>query len=309
MSSAESFNPDAVQFVDHRTVEWSRVKRTRYFCYQCFRYDYPGPVHNLRQNLVVVPMRHYGDQRLCEHRLTVTPSAATMRDSSDYFGNRVFKLEVPRVEKSVAFEVTKTVERRAGRFRPVALTHDQLAYYRRPTDLTAADERIAAIAGEFAARTRNVVELTDQISDFVAGAMSYGSGATAVTTTAAEALAIGKGLCQDYAHIMLAICRSAGVAARYVSGHMLGEGGSHAWVEALLPSPDRRGIQVLAFDPTNRRRPNLGYTTVATGRDYSDVPPTSGSFTAPYGGCLSFSKRAGLTLVEYTDGEVMESGC
>jgi transglutaminase-like putative cysteine protease len=205
--------------------------------------------------------------------------------------------------------VAKIVERRAGWFRPVPVTHDQLAYYRRPTDLTAADERIAAIAGELAARTHNGVALAEQISDYVAGAMRYGSGATAVTTTAAEALAIGQGLCQDYAHIMLALCRSAGVAARYVSGHMLGEGGSHAWVEALLPSPDQSGVQILAFDPTNRRRPNLGYTTVATGRDYSDVPPTSGSFTAPYGGCLSFSKRAGLTLVEYSDAEVMVSGC
>jgi transglutaminase-like putative cysteine protease len=105
---------------------------------------------------------------------------------------------------------------------------------------------------------------------------------------------------------MIAVCRAAGLAARYVSGHMLGEGGSHAWVEVLVSAGE--ALEPVAFDPTNRRRPDLGYTTVAVGRDYRDVPPTSGSFSAPYGGRLSFSKRAGLTLVELKDGEVIRAG-
>ncbi len=61
--------------------------------------------------------------------------------------------------------------------------------------------------------------------------MRYGWGVTNVETTAAEALRLGQGLCQDYAHIMLAICRAANLPARYASGHLLAEGGSHAWVE------------------------------------------------------------------------------
>jgi transglutaminase-like putative cysteine protease len=103
---------------------------------------------------------------------------------------------------------------------------------------------------------------------------------------------------------MLALCRAAGLSARYVSGHMLAEGGSHAWVEVLLPRDDGR-FRAVAFDPTNRCRPNLRYTIVAVGRDYRDVAPTSGSFTAPYNGRLAFAKRAGLTLVEFADGEIV----
>jgi transglutaminase-like putative cysteine protease len=104
---------------------------------------------------------------------------------------------------------------------------------------------------------------------------------------------------------MIAICRTAGLPARYVSGHLLGEGGSHAWVEVFLPVEG--GLGTFAFDPTNKRQPHLGYVTVAVGRDYQDVSPTSGSFTAPYGGQLSCSKRAGLTLVEYHNGETLQS--
>jgi transglutaminase-like putative cysteine protease len=97
---------------------------------------------------------------------------------------------------------------------------------------------------------------------------------------------------------MIALCRGAGIAARYSSGHMLGEGGSHAWVETLLP--DGRGAyRHVAFDPTNNRRTTPAYITVAVGRDYNDVAPTSGSYVAPFAGRLTASKRAGLTYVAY----------
>jgi transglutaminase-like putative cysteine protease len=129
-------------------------------------------------------------------------------------------------------------------------------------------------------------------------AMRYEHGSTDVRTTAADALAIGRGLCQDYAHIMLAICRVAGVPARYVSGHMLGEGGSHAWVEVLLWDPSG-GYVAMPFDPTNDRRTTPAYITVAVGRDYRDVAPTAGSFIAPYPGYLTTSKRAGLMELQY----------
>ena len=133
--------------------------------------------------------------------------------------------------------------------------------------------------------------------------MRYGHGATHVGTTAAQALATGQGLCQDYAHLMLALCRAAGLRARYVSGHMLAEGGSHAWVEVLLPLKD--GFEIIAYDPTNNRRPGLRYVTVAVGRDYRDVAPTSGSYSGSYVGRLTITKRAGLTAVEYEGGQVV----
>ena len=108
-----------------------------------------------------------------------------------------------------------------------------------------------------------------------------------------------RGVCQDYAHIMAALCRLHGIAARYVSGHLLGEGGTHAWVEVLLPGPTADEAIVVPFDPTHGRRAGLSYLTIAVGRDYADVAPTSGTFTASYGGQLSARKHVNLTAVEY----------
>ncbi len=293
-------HPEASEFVDHRDVDWSRVTRTRYTCYQRFLYRYPGPVRHLRQKLVVVPVDRYADQRLCDYDLAVSPYPAAHRQTTDAFGNRIINLEVDWIDGQVAFEVRLSVERRSGDAAAGAISRADAAQYLRPTSLTTADGRIAAVADELASQAADEHDLAARISDWVARALTYGSGATGVHTTAAQALAKGRGLCQDYAHIMLALCRAAGLPARYVSGHMPGEGGSHAWVEALLPDADG-GLLPAGFDPTNRRRPHLGYATVAVGRDYSDVPPTSGSFTAHYGGELSFTKRAGLTLIELVE--------
>jgi transglutaminase-like putative cysteine protease len=130
--------------------------------------------------------------------------------------------------------------------------------------------------------------------------MRYEYGITGVGTTATEALAAGRGVCQDMAHIMLSLCRLCGLPARYVSGHLLGEGGTHAWVEVLVADPDVQGATVPhAFDPTNGCTTGPRYLTVAVGRDYADVPPTSGSYTAPFAGALTTRKRAGIVALEY----------
>lgn len=288
--------------LDHRSIDWSRVRRARYFCYQRFSYLYPGPIQALRQRLIVVPPDRYGDQAVLDQRVVVAPHPATANEHIDAFGNRVWELDVSHVEREIAFETIVTLER-AAPTRTLLLSRAEVERFRAPTELTAADERIQTVARELKAAAPAHEEFAERVSAWVADTMTYASGVTGVRTTAAEALALGKGLCQDYAHLMLAICRAAGLPGRYVSGHMLAEGGSHAWVEVLLPAKNGR-FQAIAFDPTNRRRPNLTYAIVAVGRDYRDVPPTSGRFTAPYGGKLSFTKRAGVTLVEFDDGQI-----
>jgi transglutaminase-like putative cysteine protease len=126
----------------------------------------------------------------------------------------------------------------------------------------------------------------------VHAAIGYEFGPTSVRTPAAEALAIGRGVCQDFAHVMLALCHIVRLPARYVSGHLLGQGGTHAWVEAIVPAAT--GAVAVAFDPCNGRRANSGYVTVATGRDYSDVAPTSGSYLGTSRGSLTTSRRVGV---------------
>ncbi|HEU5099398.1 MAG TPA: transglutaminase family protein [Roseiflexaceae bacterium] len=291
-------NLDGVQLIDHRVVTWSNVRQTDYWLHKHFHYAYPGPVRELRQRLIVVPPDRYGDQRLREYRMRVAGAQAFESSAIDVFGNRVLSFYLPEVPGEVSFDVTLKIER-AGY--PDVLPRLDAAHAARflpASPLTAADKRIAQAARDLAAEHPAPEALADAIMTWVWQNMRYGWGATSVSTTASEALALGQGLCQDYAQIMLAICRAAGLPARYVSGHLLGEGGSHAWVEVLLPA-DHGSYVAVPFDPTNHRRASLSYITIAVGCDYRDVSPTSGSFIAPYQGQLTARKRAGLTRIEY----------
>ncbi|KAB8141627.1 transglutaminase family protein [Chloroflexia bacterium SDU3-3] len=296
-SSANPSPSEEAMFIDHQSVRWSSVRSSSYWLHKRFHYAYPGPIRELRQRLVVVPPEQYGDQRLSSFAVHVLGAEHTASSAFDMFGNRVLSFHLPQVEREVTFEVSLALERVGSPDLLPHLSDAQARAFRADTPLTAPDHRIAQVARELAAQHRDPLALAESINTWVYGAMRYGAGATTVQTPAAEALAIGEGLCQDYTHIMLSICRAAGLAARYVSGHLLGEGGSHAWLEVLLPQGS--GWVAMPFDPTNHRRANLSYITIAVGRDYGDVAPTSGSYIAPYQGLLTASKRAGLVRVEY----------
>lgn len=291
------------KFLDDRQVEWRNVRRTRCEFYQRFQYTYPGPIQDLHQRLIVIPADQYGSQRLCRYDITSSPQVDASRERHDAFGNRILELEMAQADASVSFEVAMTVEQESGSHAVANLSRSALAQLTRQTRLTRANREIRAVAQALQAEASDAPDLAQRISDWVFSIMRYGSGFTTVETIASEVMRLRAGLCQDYAHLMLSLCRVSGLAARYVSGHLLGEGGSHAWVEVLVPA--EQGARVLPFDPTNNCHPDLSYITVAVGRDYHDVSPTSGSFTAPYGGYLTFSKRAGLTLVEYQSGEIV----
>jgi transglutaminase-like putative cysteine protease len=112
----------------------------------------------------------------------------------------------------------------------------------------------------------------------VRSAMTYERGTTNVHTTAGEALAEGRGVCQDFSHVMLGACRAAGIPARYVSGYLfdpaqgdLGE--SHAWVDVHVGDAGW-----LSLDPTHDVEQDEHYVRVGVGRDYGDVPPTRGVY-------------------------------
>jgi transglutaminase-like putative cysteine protease len=107
-----------------------------------------------------------------------------------------------------------------------------------------------------------------------------------VSTPASAALVARTGVCQDFAQVMLAICRVAGLPARYVSGHMEGEGQMHAWIEVLY-APAGGPLAWHALDPTHDRAAADGYVTIAVGRDYADVSPISGHCYGPTAGRLS----------------------
>ena len=297
----------AIQFIDYRSIEWARVRRTRSLIHQRFHYQYPDPARELRHRLVVVPSNQHGQQRLCDYHLDVSVPTLSQQSMVDSFGNRIFQLYIAEVQTNLDFKVWTTVEQRVQDSDRPLMPADHVHHYLTPTGLTTADGALTAIAGQLRAQHRDPRALAKAINDWTFRAMRYQSGVTTVMTTAAEALAIGAGLCQDYAHIMLAICRAAGLPARYVSGHLLGEGGSHAWVEVLLPAQQTGALEAWALDPTNDCEARHKYITIAVGCDYADVAPTSGSFISSHPGRLTVSKRAGLTTVEYDDGQIVHS--
>jgi transglutaminase-like putative cysteine protease len=162
----------------------------------------------------------------------------------------------------------------------------------RPTRLTVPDDRLRAMAAALAAPSGDSEETAERVCKAVFAAMTYENGATTVSTTAAAALALGRGVCQDYAHVMLALCHILRLPARYVSGHLLGQGGTHAWTEVIVPRDGQ--AEAVAFDPCHGRRTDGGYVTVATGRDYADVAPASGSYVGASPGRLTAARRVGV---------------
>jgi transglutaminase-like putative cysteine protease len=285
--------------IDHRDVEWERVARAAYLVRQRFRYQYAAPVRYLRHRLIVVPPETHGEQRMVLNHVSVSiPGELSRRE--DAYGNAVVEFSAASVESSVEFDAWIALERGPGSG-PALLPAWWLSDRRflEPAGLTAPDELLARVAAGLS-RGREGLELAEAASQWTHRRLSYRHGATGVHTTAACALQRGVGVCQDYAHVMLALCRLAGLPARYVSGHLLGEGGTHAWVEVLVPDPAGSGqTAAFAFDPTHGRMAGMCHLTVATGADYGDVAPTSGVYTGAAAGRLLATKRVDVTALEY----------
>jgi transglutaminase-like putative cysteine protease len=293
----------ASELLVQENVEWQRVRRIRYVIHQQLRYEYPGPIYDLEQRLMILPPKEHGNQQRIDYRFEVAAIDYKMVRQNDSFGNEEMILTIPTVEQAVDFEAWIVVERSTTAIHhlvPASWLND--ARLLEPSRLTQPDDALRQAAITLQNSGKHGPALADHINEWVYEALTYEHGKTDIHTTAAEALALGRGVCQDYAQIMLALCRLSDLPARYVSGHMLGEGGTHAWIEVLFPVPGRpEAAMVIAFDPTHSRRASMSYLTVAVGRDYYDVAPTSGTYRAVYRGQLSTRKRVGLTSIEYID--------
>jgi transglutaminase-like putative cysteine protease len=279
--------------LDHRGLDLDAAGRVSYVLEQSFRYEYDAPVESLRQRLVIVPPERHGSQHRRAHLLAVNGAPTRRYLRRDVHGNVVAWLHAERVTQAVEFRLAAVIER-VHDDGPTVLPAAALRSPRllRPTRLTAADDRLRALASDIAGHADSPQESAERICDAVSTAITYEYGVTSVTTTAAEALAAGRGVCQDSAHVMLALCHLLGQPARYVSGHLLGQGGTHAWVEVIVPR--ERDAIAIGFDPCNGRRAGSGYVVVATGRDYRDVAPASGSYVGSSPGRLTTHRRLGV---------------
>ena len=147
----------------------------------------------------------------------------------------------------------------------------QLGPYRMRTPLTAPGTAICRL-NEAIPDGAQGDELAARIMELLHERFAYLPGATGAFTTAEEAAAAMRGVCQDESHIMLSLLRLRGVACRYVVGYMLGEGSTHAWVEM------ERAGRWIGLDPTNHRAVGDDYIRVSVGRDAADCPVNRGVF-------------------------------
>jgi transglutaminase-like putative cysteine protease len=252
-------------------------------------YQYAEPVREVVTRLRLFPRARRGAQRLLGSACDVWPRPDRTRRFIDDFGNEVWEFLHNTVVERVLFTLDLTTEHAwrcpATRFPAARLRASQgvraahgLAAFLGNTPLVDTSEEIREAARGLAQTGARGGELMDRIGQWVYSRMGFHPGATTVETPASEALASQQGVCQDFTHIMLAICRGFGLPARYVSGFIPGEGYMHAWVEALVADPRTGTAHWEGFDPTHNRRPDAHYVAVASGRDYADVSPVTGWF-------------------------------
>ena len=254
---------------------------------QLYRYTYSAPITDVHQRLVMVPPDVHRDQRLIHYSFAVRGADPgwELEWCIDQFGNRVCRARVPSVQHVLELEAQYVVEHAISpaSSAPASFARD---VFLQPTALTAPDGRLSEVATDIGSTAKTPEECAERAHDWAARAIAYQVGATGVRTPAAMALHLGRGVCQDYAHVLLCLLRLLGIPARYVSGQLPGDGVAHAWVEALI------GDTIIAYDPTHHRRTSCQYVSVAVGRDYADVTPTSGTFTGAATGVLSATKCA-----------------
>ncbi len=245
---------------------------------------------------------HTVRQQLLSHELRIEPTPAQRSETFDVYGNtRAFfslNSEHDTLEVVALSTVLTTQPSPISNDMPWEDACERMRYHRQAAYDPAAEfafaspyvprhENFLAYAQPSFATQRPLIEAARELMERIHSDFEYEPEATDVSTPALQVLQMRKGVCQDFAHIMLACLRSLGLPARYVSGYLLtspppgrprlvGSDASHAWVSLYLPGPPGSLGEWADLDPTNNRTPGQDYVTLATGRDYSDVSPMRG---------------------------------
>lgn len=237
------------------------------------RYEYQEPVSYSIQALKLTPRADPG-QRVMNWRVLVPGDRL---EQVDPFGNltHIVTLETPHRALSIIVEGVAEIDDDSPLMPPDTGGLSPLAYLA-PTSLTRPSTAVRELAERHLGRhPAGPAALMDLVVG-IRSAVAYQPGITNVTHSAAEALDLGVGVCQDQAHVLVACCRAAGVPARYVSGYFhsgdLGEAASHAWADVWL-GPDQGW---LSLDVTHAEQAGTRHCRLAVGRDYLDAAPVRG---------------------------------
>jgi transglutaminase-like putative cysteine protease len=255
------------------------------------RYLYAAPVSQCLSESRLTP-RSFPGQRLHTSRILIDPEPAIYEERTDYFGNQVATFAVLRAHDRLVTTATSVVEVEAPEAAVSTISWEAAA------ELVAAQPDAAALdAYEFVfpspfipsqtelfdyakpsfPKGAPLLEAAAHLSHRVHEEFEYKPASTAIEMPLLQILKNRKGVCQDFAHVMIAALRSHGIPARYISGYLRsganyqGAEASHAWVAVYLPD-----FGWVDFDPTNDVTPADGHVTLAWGRDYGDVTPLKG---------------------------------
>ena len=258
-------------------------------------YHYAGPVRESVMELWMQPQKG-GSQRLVSFELDIDPPSRLF-SYADSFGNAVYHFDVPQPHQSLKIEARSAVETSPRVDLPDALdfgewdrlrsgfVQSEAFEFLQPHGYAVETPALKAFVEKLGLNElRRLDPLTAllRLNEAVYKAFDYVPGSTEADSPIDLALSSGKGVCQDFSHIMLAICRSWGLPARYVSGYLYNDrsegdrsdpDATHAWIEVFLPS-----LRWVGFDPTNNMLAGERHVSVAMGRDYADIPPSRGVY-------------------------------
>jgi len=256
------------------------------------RFVYEVPISESVMEARMQP-RSDGSQRCLQFSLTTLPSSRVMM-YQDHDGNIVHHFGIPAKHSRLTVSAEALVEVAPAALIPFDLGRGawedldditatgEFWEYLNPSPFTHDSPRLEELAKEIGV-TREIdpLALVRRLNTEIFDRFEYSPKSTRVDSPIDEALETRRGVCQDFAHVMIALVRRLGIPCRYVSGYLFHNeradrseaAATHAWVEVLLPD-----LGWVGFDPTNNRLAEERHIRVAIGRDYSDVPPTRGVF-------------------------------
>ena len=241
------------------------------------RYHYDAPIGGVIQTLRLTPRNHDG-QYVVRWRIDVSEDCR-LDVHEDAFGNitHTFTAEGPFSELGVQVEGEVDIQNTGGIVRG-AIERFPPSLYLRPTPLTEADGAIQDFAREIRSASDDTLPMLHALLGRIHSDMTFDTDPTHTSTTASEAFALKRGVCQDLTHIFIATARHLSVPARYVGGYFHRADGvtqqdaGHAWAEAYLPS-----LGWIAFDPANGICATDAHVRVAVGLDYLGAAPVRGA--------------------------------
>jgi transglutaminase-like putative cysteine protease len=258
-------------------------------------FEYEDPIYETATEVRLHPASGSRISQSCANfNLQVSPLTGIF-EYTDFYGNRVHHFNILQSHRRVQIIATSVVETSAS----LSVIPEENEIYLMDFACESRYVHFDPAVCDFAEQFRTLGEAHQQaleICRHINDTFQYEPGVTDVHSTSAVVMALGRGVCQDFAHIMIAVCRYLGIPARYVSGYLYGGGStpegrdeaSHAWCE-IYCGPERGWI---GFDPTHKTLlVDERYIKIGSGRDYADVPPVRGTYKGTSSEKLSVAVR------------------